>query len=292
MSLIQTCKSCGVEMKDVKINRALVSVSDKSGVVEFARALAEMGVEIISTGGTAKALSEANTAEWHRLRSQAVDSVAPPGVRDRIREFLDFWHSNAPDVSAESVALALLSAAQVEQRYRGYQNVELAWTGPDSQVIPLRRTDQALLQLIKAAHDRLHIVSFAVYKAEAVIQALVTAARRGVVVAIYLETPDASERKITFDTLRALGGEIPQHARIYVWPLEQRLKTSDGKHGSLHAKIAVADGRDMLITSANLTEYALTLNMELGLLVRGGPLPAQVERHLSRLVEQGVFQTV
>ena len=42
-----------------KIKRALISVSDKTGVVEFAKALADMGVEIISTGGTAKVLSEA-----------------------------------------------------------------------------------------------------------------------------------------------------------------------------------------------------------------------------------------
>ena len=42
-----------------KVKRALVSVSDKTGVVEFARALAQMGVEIISTGGTARALAEA-----------------------------------------------------------------------------------------------------------------------------------------------------------------------------------------------------------------------------------------
>ena len=39
--------------------RALVSVSDKKGVAEFARRLHEMGFEIISTGGTAKALEEA-----------------------------------------------------------------------------------------------------------------------------------------------------------------------------------------------------------------------------------------
>ncbi len=44
---------------DVKIKMALVSVSDKSGIVEFAKALAEMGVKIISTGGTAKKLSDA-----------------------------------------------------------------------------------------------------------------------------------------------------------------------------------------------------------------------------------------
>jgi phosphoribosylaminoimidazolecarboxamide formyltransferase/IMP cyclohydrolase len=42
-----------------KIQRALISVSDKTGVVEFARELHALGVEIISTGGTAKALKEA-----------------------------------------------------------------------------------------------------------------------------------------------------------------------------------------------------------------------------------------
>jgi len=40
------------------ITRALISVSDKTGVVEFARDLADAGVEILSTGGTAKLLRE------------------------------------------------------------------------------------------------------------------------------------------------------------------------------------------------------------------------------------------
>jgi phosphoribosylaminoimidazolecarboxamide formyltransferase/IMP cyclohydrolase len=42
-----------------RITRALLSVSDKSGLVDFARALAGHGVELISTGGTAKALADA-----------------------------------------------------------------------------------------------------------------------------------------------------------------------------------------------------------------------------------------
>jgi phosphoribosylaminoimidazolecarboxamide formyltransferase/IMP cyclohydrolase len=42
-----------------KVRRALISVSDKSGIVDFARELANFGVEIISTGGTAKTLREA-----------------------------------------------------------------------------------------------------------------------------------------------------------------------------------------------------------------------------------------
>jgi len=44
----------------VTINRALISVSDKSGIVEFASALRDMGVELLSTGGTYRLLRDSN----------------------------------------------------------------------------------------------------------------------------------------------------------------------------------------------------------------------------------------
>jgi phosphoribosylaminoimidazolecarboxamide formyltransferase/IMP cyclohydrolase len=43
-----------------RITRALLSVSDKTGLVDFARALASHGIELVSTGGTAKALADAD----------------------------------------------------------------------------------------------------------------------------------------------------------------------------------------------------------------------------------------
>jgi len=52
--------SYSIFMSDIiKVQRALISVSDKTGIVEFARELSSLGVEIISTGGTAKTLAEA-----------------------------------------------------------------------------------------------------------------------------------------------------------------------------------------------------------------------------------------
>ena len=45
-----------------KIQRALLSVTDKTGLAEFAKSLAGVGVELISTGGTAKLLREAGLA--------------------------------------------------------------------------------------------------------------------------------------------------------------------------------------------------------------------------------------
>ena len=44
------------------IQRALISVTDKTGLVAFAKGLRELGVELISTGGTAKLLREAGLA--------------------------------------------------------------------------------------------------------------------------------------------------------------------------------------------------------------------------------------
>jgi phosphoribosylaminoimidazolecarboxamide formyltransferase/IMP cyclohydrolase len=45
-----------------RVQRALISVSDKTGLIDFARALAALGVEIVSTGGTAKALAQSGIA--------------------------------------------------------------------------------------------------------------------------------------------------------------------------------------------------------------------------------------
>ena len=53
----------------MRIERAILSVSDKTGIIELARTLTSRGVEILSTGGTAKHLTEAGIpvvaiSEW------------------------------------------------------------------------------------------------------------------------------------------------------------------------------------------------------------------------------------
>lgn len=249
--------------------------------------VADMPAELVIQLATA--LQEAENGRWSKIEAKMRRIINQPDNRQKVAGFVAFWQMTYPQVALESVALAMLTAAQVANHYREAQQLELVWTGPDSQVIPLRRTDQALLQLIGEAETSLHIVSFAVYKAEKIAEALVTAAERGVSISIYLETPDASEGKMSFDTVKALGPAIRAHARLYMWPREKRPLTEDGKFGSLHAKIALADDEALLISSANLTDYAMTLNMEMGILIRGGEAPRQVGNHLLNLVEQGIF---
>jgi phosphoribosylaminoimidazolecarboxamide formyltransferase / IMP cyclohydrolase len=59
---LTTDRATGVERAqpgEVRLRRALLSVSEKAGIVDFAHGLHELGVEIVSTGGTARALADA-----------------------------------------------------------------------------------------------------------------------------------------------------------------------------------------------------------------------------------------
>ena len=53
-------KQLQLNRNPIKIERALISVFDKTGVVELAKTLEELNVEILSTGGTYKVLQDAS----------------------------------------------------------------------------------------------------------------------------------------------------------------------------------------------------------------------------------------
>src|SRR6185295_9914805 len=64
------------------IQRALISVTDKTGVVDFARALTSLGVEVLSTGGTYRALKDAGVAP---LREVAEVTEFPEMLDGRVK---------------------------------------------------------------------------------------------------------------------------------------------------------------------------------------------------------------
>lgn len=221
-------------------------------------------------------------------RAALAGTVSSPRARVLVGRLVEAWE-DAPEVSPLNIAWGLRAAAIADEHHRRGQTVELVWTGPAPRGTTLRRTDQVLLDLIRTAERTLHLVTFAAYKVPVLKEAMLAAARRGVSVTLVFESPDASDGKTAFAGLDALGDELKELSDVYVWPLDKRAKDAAGRHGSLHAKFAAADESALLVSSANLTEYALNLNMELGLLVRGGDLPGRVVQHLSRLVEEKVL---
>src|SRR6185503_18719321 len=97
----------------VRIRRALVSVSDKRGVEELARGLARHGVQILSTGGTARALREAGAQV-----TEVADYTGAPEILDgRVKTLHPKIHGGLLGRPTE--------AHQAEMRQHGIENIDL-----------------------------------------------------------------------------------------------------------------------------------------------------------------------
>lgn len=222
-------------------------------------------------------------------RQTILQCVPTPDFRDATTEFIDLWQLTAGSMGAEAVAVALVTAAKCEQDHRHEETVEVVWTGPEPAETKFRQTEQAILEVVNSSAKRLTVVSYAVYRIPHIRDALIAAAGRGVSIRLIVETPNRIEGQGEYDCLLALGEKVASACAVYYWPQENRARDNNGKIGILHVKCAVADGHRMFLSSANLTEYAFTINMELGLLVTGGKLPVRVERHFEQLVTTGTL---
>ena len=132
-------------------------------------------------------------------------------------------------------------------------------------------------------------MSYAVYSIPNIQEAVVRAAKRGVKITVVVETPDKLDVQNEYSTLQALGDDVARCSTVYYWPKENRKVDESGKLGILHVKCVVGDGRWLFLSSANLTKYAFSLNMELGVLITGGTTPVQVEAQFGKMIESGTL---
>ena len=95
---------------EVKVSRALLSVSDKTGLIDFARGLAELGIELVSTGGTKRALEEAG------LETRSVEDVTGfPEIMDgRVKTLHPKLHAGILAVRSEPSHLEAAEEHDVE----------------------------------------------------------------------------------------------------------------------------------------------------------------------------------
>lgn len=219
-------------------------------------------------------------------RQRASALVASPRFKAAVADLWAAWES-AVSVSGPSLALALRAAAHNADRMRAASSLEVVWTGPASPAVPVRHSAQVIENLIDTARQRLIIVSFAAYRVETVEERLVEAASRGVTVDLVLETTEDSKGRLDHEAANAFDA-LRHIARFWVWP--GKLRPDDG--AVLHAKAAIRDGSLALITSANLTGRALNSNMELGLLVGGGPIPGRLNDHFDSLMSSGTLVSI
>jgi phosphatidylserine/phosphatidylglycerophosphate/cardiolipin synthase-like enzyme len=184
-------------------------------------------------------------------------------------------------LSAEYLAGLLLGSMSGMEAERAVEKVDLVWSGPNLGFVPVRRSEQVLVDLINSATETLHLLSFVLYSVPGVETAIEDALDKGVQVSMLIET----EKSDGTDGFRKTATKLKEnHPRmlIYHWPLSKR--DNGGNFASMHGKCFLADGKRAFITSANLTSAALDRNIEIGVILEGGNVPFQVKQQFEAMV--------
>jgi len=215
-----------------------------------------------------------------------------PGMESRIRELQELWRQDHAELSPSSLALVLrASAAAVQIERQRAPRTDLVWTGPKVEGSFFRATREVMREILTDANRALLVVGYwlaARDDCEGIIAELVSllasAVQRGVATTMVLDErrrPDGGDN-------RAVLVEIWPHRVALPLLLTWRLPGDDA-HLKLHAKAIVADEHDALVTSANLTFYALDRNIEMGVRIQGRPA-ADIARHFRLLHRAGVLE--
>jgi phosphatidylserine/phosphatidylglycerophosphate/cardiolipin synthase-like enzyme len=210
--------------------------------------------------------------------------AATPTMREKLRR-LEELCGLQPEIDTQAIAFALRSAAEAVSAVGVDHRAEIAWTGPATEAVPLRRVDQVIYDMVGHAKEEILLVTYAAYKAERALNALRDATDRGVRVKLVIELAQESGGKITFDGLAAFRTAVPS-AQVFYWPMDRRKRSASGAYGAMHAKCLVADRSRAIVSSANLTDYALEANMELGLLVERA-VAGRLAEHFDQLILRG-----
>ena len=180
-------------------------------------------------------------------------------------------------------ALAYLTGLAAGYAQRASEiTVDTVWSGPGSYYVPVRATAAVLADIVREARRQLLLMTYSAKPHQPLIESLRAAIGRGVTVSVVVETLQGAGS--------ALSGEEPYRAftgidgiELWHWPTSRR--TEPGS--KMHAKLAVADRRVLLITSANLTQSGVWKNIEAGLLIRGGSAPQRAAEHVDALRASG-----
>lgn len=216
----------------------------------------------------------------------ALSSVlGTPLARTVVDKLAAAWQNT--EIASGELASMLIAASYVYNKAASEQSTELVWTGPTTPFVSARRTEQALLQVINSAEQRLFITSFVAYDVSSVVTALNSANDRGVRIMMLLESSQEHGGSINIDVIGKMRALVPG-ASLYAWCD----KSGDFVDGRVHAKVAVADNASCFITSANLTGYAMEKNMEAGVLISGGRIPRLMSEHLNSLLDLKIVSAV
>lgn len=161
---------------------------------------------------------------------------------------------------------------------------ELVWTGDTPVGAAVRSTLPVVREMFTLARRSILVVTYSLWagtEAATVIDLLAERSSAGVDVAFVLDARYQDGWNVS--ELKRRWPKGHRRPELYTW--QNRMDTI----AKLHAKVVLVDGRDLLITSANLTGHGMRHNLEFGVRVQGDPAE-DAASHLGALIQAGVFQ--
>jgi phosphatidylserine/phosphatidylglycerophosphate/cardiolipin synthase-like enzyme len=230
-------------------------------------------------------LHQTSSTQWEYMLSEAFSSRV---MRQKVFILVYQWHQHYPLIRPQSIYLALLSTHRLYQDLQAEYKVQPIWTIPKETGEWPRNTEQTILNLIAQTKKELLIICFAVYDVPQIVSALQESIDRGVKVSLIVEIPEAAQ-KISFGIFQTFPPKLLEKIDIYYWPKSQRPLNAKGQIGSLHIKGIISDQTHVFVSSANFTQHALQLNLELGLLTKQPLLAQQIIDTVDNLLHQHIL---
>jgi len=263
--------------------------------VESCIRLAELALAIADASGLESvccALEDGRLSRGSAAATRAAVAEGNANLERHLRSLLETWGAIDPDLSGPALALVLRTSVASVVAFRRYApTTQVVWTGPKVDGSFLRATREVVRELLRGAQAELLVVGYWIAARddgegiiEEVIESLADAVTRGVLVGVVVDERirlDGRDNRRILISAWPVGVPLP---KILTW----RLPPTD-QHLKLHAKVLVADRRDALVTSANLTFYAMDRNMEMGVRVVGHPA-VDIARHFDLLEARGILQ--
>ena len=267
-----------------------MSASTDSGAKALAKSVRQLTnagafAEVISAIKSGLLTAQSGPASIARL------AAGRSAVQEALTRLLRSWNEQFDAQSNTVFALQLVALKEaVAQTASEATPTEVVWTGPKVEGSYLRATRQVVQDIIGAAQTELLVVGYWLAGKEDhegiindIIELIANAVTRGVKVTMVLDEGEKGYGKNNRDTLLSLWPKTVPLPQLLTWKIP-----SDEKHLKLHAKVLVADRNDALVTSANLTMYALDRNMEMGVRVQRQP-SERIAQHFELLRRKEVL---
>lgn len=250
-------------------------------------------VDVLLDAGACDAVIVA--LECGRLRRESTGAIRASISGGDLRveqQLVDLQAAWPMSVSATELATSIRIASRaVAGSVARAPRTQVVWTGPGVDGSFLRSTREVVRELVAGATRELLVVGYWLAANDEdegiiveVIDSLASASVRGVAVTLLLDERVRSDGRNNRDVLVDCWPATVGLPRLLTW----RLPKHDA-HLKLHAKVLISDRRDALVTSANLTMYAMDRNMEMGIRLTGAPA-RDIARHFELLECHGIIE--